>query len=109
MQVKRSLSYVRLYVQSFFVGAFRAFSAYAVTTSLLIGGVLYAISYIALIFGEDRALRFVEKRPWLTVFIGLGFMTATLGLGYWAWTTKLADLQAAHNRRITKLRLVQTA
>jgi hypothetical protein len=43
------------------------------------------------------------------VFIGLGFMTATLGLGYWAWNTKLADLQAAHNRRITKLRLVQTA
>jgi len=104
--VKRKLyavwNWTILIVQSVFKGFFQVYATITMPMAMWVGCILIVAGYMERIVGEERALELATKHPYWFVFGAAIFMIGTCGLGYWAWTTSVSEIDAGFDRRKAK-------
>ena len=88
-----------LIVQRTFKGFFQVYATITMPTAMWLGCILIVAGYLERVVGEERALEFVTKHPYWFLLGAAIFMIGTCGLGYWAWTTSVSEIDAGFERR----------
>src|ERR1019366_2814389 len=91
-----------LIVQRAFKGFFQVYATITMPTAMWLGCILIVAGYTERIIGEERALELATKHPYWFVFGAAIRMIITCGLGYWAWTTSVSEIDAGFDRRKAK-------
>src|SRR5450759_3407013 len=91
-----------LIVQRGFKGFFQVYATITMPMAMWIGCILIVAGYMERIVGEERAIELATKHPYWFLFGAAIFMIGTCGLGYWAWTTSVSEIDAGFDRRKAK-------